>query len=310
MRRAFTLVELLVVIAIIALLVAILIPAVQAARESARRTQCANRFKQVALATLNHASNAHDRLPGLSAMPRRNHAPAIWGVSWRFTILPYLEESATHDYLSDVYARADARYERDKPANPITVSTYLCPATPGNPRIAENYVLATGDESALTLDGFATRDNRAINEFRFREPRPFVPGAWLGVVRRRKRDSDWEHWFAGAKLTWIMDGTSNTILIGEQAVEMEPLRLWPWVLVELNILASVDRLALPASQSYINASPYPTGLRSYHNDGIYVSKCDGSVQFLQEGIDGVTYARLLSRNDDDFETKWHAPPKD
>ncbi len=74
-RHGFTLVELLVVIAIIGMLVALLLPAMQAARAAARKVQCANNFKQVALATLNHASST-DRLPALK--DSRFYRPLKW----------------------------------------------------------------------------------------------------------------------------------------------------------------------------------------------------------------------------------------
>ena len=95
-RHGFTLVELLVVIAIIGMLVALLLPAVQAARAAARKVQCANNFKQVALATLNHASNT-DRLPALTdpRFSRRSYdgsVPSHYYVSWKVAILPFLEE--------------------------------------------------------------------------------------------------------------------------------------------------------------------------------------------------------------------------
>src|SRR5215208_6344831 len=84
-HRGFTLVELLVVIAIIGILVALLLPAVQAAREAARRTQCTNNLKQLGIAMLNYESAKHELPPGLNE--------CCWG-TWQVAILPYLEETA------------------------------------------------------------------------------------------------------------------------------------------------------------------------------------------------------------------------
>lgn len=106
-RRGFTLVELLVVIAIVGILIALLLPAVQAAREAARRTQCANNLKQIALATLNYES-AEGTLPPcglLDPVPKR-YSNTIYEAadqfvgrmhSWAVLILPHLEESALYD---------------------------------------------------------------------------------------------------------------------------------------------------------------------------------------------------------------------
>jgi prepilin-type N-terminal cleavage/methylation domain-containing protein len=93
--RAFTLVELLVVIAIIGILVALLLPAIQAAREAARRAQCQNHIKNVALACLNYESAKKRLPPGFVSQPLLVEA---WG--WGVFILPYVEEQALYDRLS------------------------------------------------------------------------------------------------------------------------------------------------------------------------------------------------------------------
>src|ERR1700712_2295589 len=96
-RRAFTLVELLVVIAIIGVLVALLLPAIQAAREAARRSQCKNNLKQIGLALHNFESARRSFPPGFTSTPKNNVVNAEgtgpgWG--WGAHILPYLEESS------------------------------------------------------------------------------------------------------------------------------------------------------------------------------------------------------------------------
>ena len=110
-QRAFTLVELLVVIAIVGILVALLLPAVQAAREAARRTQCVNNLKQLALGMQNYESaNRHYPAAYITTDPKTNgssygisygddnhNGPPGW--AWCTLLLPYIEESALHDGL-------------------------------------------------------------------------------------------------------------------------------------------------------------------------------------------------------------------
>ena len=110
-RRGFTLVELLVVIAIIGILIALLLPAVQAAREAARRIQCNNKLKQIGLALLNYEST-HGMFPagGITKTTTCNMAAPNWTdtgmASWTIVILPYMEEQARYDQydLSGTFA--------------------------------------------------------------------------------------------------------------------------------------------------------------------------------------------------------------
>ena len=191
LRRAFTLVELLVVIAVIGILIALLIPAVQAARESARRIQCANRFKQLALATLNYASTREDRLPALIDPI----SPDMYTVCWRYSILPFLEEQSIHDQLSD-HSRWSVSYEdelTEPPTDFAIIPAYHCPSTPGSPRLIHSTrVVWKGVTGAF--DGFAARDIVAPNRVRRFS---FVPGdvaacAWFG-----DRYVSWTEYYRG-----------------------------------------------------------------------------------------------------------------
>ncbi|MFO0789961.1 MAG: DUF1559 domain-containing protein [Pirellulales bacterium] len=116
--HGFTLVELLVVIAIIGILVAFLLPAIQAARESARRSECQNNLKQIGLAVQSH----HDTR---KVFPMGRNATNQKAVSWAYYLLPYLEETA-------IYNSWHPTLEADKPENSATmrtpIETYACPS--------------------------------------------------------------------------------------------------------------------------------------------------------------------------------------
>lgn len=132
--RGFTLVELLVVIAIIGILVGLLLPAVQAARESARRTQCVNQLKQIGLAMQNHVS-AHEVFPtggvepnlriedyttGGINNPGRPNGPNKQGLGWAFQILPYLEQANVQAMLST------------NDISRVVIGSYFCPSRRSN----------------------------------------------------------------------------------------------------------------------------------------------------------------------------------
>jgi prepilin-type N-terminal cleavage/methylation domain-containing protein/prepilin-type processing-associated H-X9-DG protein len=131
--RAFTLVELLVVIAIIGILVALLLPAVQAAREAARRMQCQNNLKQIALGVLNYEST-YRRIPAsaivnLSVTATGNNGS--WGVHGR--ILNFLEQGNLYDQV-DINTAWDFQLAIDE----LHIPTYTCPSDPGTGRIRDN----------------------------------------------------------------------------------------------------------------------------------------------------------------------------
>jgi prepilin-type N-terminal cleavage/methylation domain-containing protein len=125
-RNGFTLIELLVVIAIIAVLIALLLPAVQSAREAARRIQCTNNLKQIGLAIMSYESSYGVLPPSHTTASPANATGS--GDSWTAMILPFIEQGN----LANMYT---LNIGYDQPANlaaiTVTVPTFVCPSTPG-----------------------------------------------------------------------------------------------------------------------------------------------------------------------------------
>lgn len=253
-RRGFSLVELLVVIAIVAILVALLLPAVQLAREAARRTDCANRFRQTALAVLNYTSTNEELPSVVDPKPHREvytrtHIGAFGSrgnVSWRYSVLPFLEDSNAHRMLSNLNAgrrgrgvafvwriQIDWDEERGQPAKPLIEPIYSCPSAPGFPRFGSYYVAKprlksdAGDvQTEALFDGISAQDIMESHLASLRTATAVLvgEGAWNGPYLERWDERRGEYALDGvhestngAKLSKIVDGLSKTMLVFELA---------------------------------------------------------------------------------------------
>jgi prepilin-type N-terminal cleavage/methylation domain-containing protein len=192
-RRGFTLVELLVVIAIIGVLVALLLPAVQAAREAARRSQCSNNLKQIGLALQNY-HDTYKKFPPVAIMGRAGPLPQrAYHHTWITAILPFIEQQPLYDSVDK------ARPAWGQAIVRTVVPTLHCPSDSG-----------FGDEPSAT-HGIAVTHYVANGGWHWWNG-AVVPGGNLpaGV--------DYQGPFSGnqsTRMAQITDGTSNTILVAE-----------------------------------------------------------------------------------------------
>ena len=318
-QRGFTLIELLVVIAIIAILVALLLPAVQQAREAARRTQCKNNLKQLALAAHNY-HDTHKSFP-------LNASSSLYGYSAHAQLLPFHEQRNLHSLINFNLPAQTGRPWRPqmnpaiRPVASKTLNVLLCPSESGNPYFIDdngdtwaggNYLLNGGSANETQ---YCSRKNDGL--------------FWRGS-RTKFRD--------------ITDGSSNTVFMAESlfgdrngrtATLVDPQRQMKHVSGGPPCRPTGDdMLGMPASRftgrragawilstgyhSLVHAYFTPnanlpdmahhgevvSGPRSQHVGGAQVSLCDGSVRFVSNSVDLTTFRNTFSRNDGQAVGEW------
>ena len=333
--KGFTLIELLVVIAIIAVLISLLLPAVQSAREAARRAQCVNNLKQIGLAMHNYQSSNNCLPQGMRG--------CCWG-SWLIPVLPFVEQQAlfnawnSYGNNSGIAGYVDANFRYAGVAN-VTVTSarvnaYMCPSDPNNQlktgigqTLNGQAFLVTSQNYVVNFGNITMQQGSVVNgtfQPYFIDPltnvRVDFAGAPFGDVGAPKPDIA-----AGGgqgatngtiDFSAITDGLSNTlmtseVLVGQTSTNYDLRGFSHWAYA-----ANFSGLRTPNSSdpdwmqsaSYCNWNAIRSnppciggtnglvilGARSKHPGGVNAGMCDGSVKFIKNSVNKVTYNALSS----------------
>jgi prepilin-type N-terminal cleavage/methylation domain-containing protein/prepilin-type processing-associated H-X9-DG protein len=304
----FTLIELLVVIAIIAVLVALLLPAVQSAREAARRAQCTNNLKQMGLAIHGYHDaqgsfpSGYLTLPGgnpIMGAPdpiTRDTGP---GWAWGALLLPYMEQTTVYAALN---VNLPCRDLANVTGSRVVVASYLCPSV-SEPSKAYD----VKDESGAKLATFS-RSHYGANSGRT-EPWAYAVDDWSsladGPIYRNSRIG----------VPAVTDGLSNTIFIGEHSAALSD---YSWVgVVPGGVSCPTRKFAfsscdVSATQVLLHSGPHPAddppviyppnsrlskvcAMYAEHPGGCNVLMGDGSVRFASANINQMVWAALATR---------------
>jgi prepilin-type N-terminal cleavage/methylation domain-containing protein/prepilin-type processing-associated H-X9-DG protein len=302
-RKGFTLVELLVVIAIIGILIALLLPAVQSAREAARRNQCQNNFKQTTLALLNFQS-AKRVFPegtrtsrfapnGTSPTGEPNlipvHGNSLNGISWSVFVLPYLEDQAV-----------SATFTPDSFSSPLRgtiIRTYICPSDSSN---GDMWGECCGGSS---LDGIPWHDVRRTNIAGVADHKQ----AFMNSYQATAIGSGILFNFSKISFKHITDGSNKTAILGEVTGGTGPDpegssatvdQVWYWITRNVADMHNGINGALsgPGGRN-MTVDPIDgdggnrhaelfneTAYSSYHRGGAVFAFADGHVIFISENI--------------------------
>ncbi|WP_425617076.1 DUF1559 domain-containing protein [Anatilimnocola sp. NA78] len=296
-KRAFTLVELLVVIAIIGVLVALLLPAVQAAREAARRMSCSNNLKQIGLALQNY----HDTVlafPYGGTDGIKRSTPAMNDISWHVRVLPFIEQNAVYDKVNWGVAYNNAA---NTPIMHIQIKGYFCPS---------QSIVRSGSsgekDAAQSVAGFTTH-YYGVNG-------PQGTNATTGQVYTNHPNTSSGHGdiagdgvlntYEASNMAAVTDGTSNTFLVGEISFQkaLQPtahsLRVWTRGGGSTTTTSATKNIEFP-----INSTPYngsnnfnDISFGSQHPAGALFGLVDGSVRLVSQNIDMSIYQAMASRS--------------
>jgi hypothetical protein len=305
-----------VVIAIIGVLTALLLPAVQAARESARRSQCANNVRELALAFLNHES-AHGYYPtgGWGFMwvgePDAGYGHEQPG-SWAYNILPYVEQQAlrrTGAGVTDVVQREEAI--RSVVTTPLAI--FQCPSKrpvegyPIHPRIA-----------GLAINAFSCGPNNGCLVARG-DYRANGGNLWAGDVEgtaptpadlAKDARTGISYQYSTVRASQVIDGASNTFMLGEKALSSAAYYDGSYTADDQCVYSgndndnvgftgkSADDIYVPQPDTRPANADLKFRFGGPHVDAFAMAKCDGSASFMSFDVDAVAFWRLGGRKDE------------
>jgi prepilin-type N-terminal cleavage/methylation domain-containing protein/prepilin-type processing-associated H-X9-DG protein len=318
-RRGFTLIELLVVIAIIGVLIALLLPAVQAAREAARRAQCVNNLKQLALASMNYHDQQGSFQTGMYLHPAYSTGPAWNNSGWIVLALPQMEQQPLYNAVNfsimwgvnPLFNWSQIYYgEQNSTVRTTVINSLVCPTDTSpkidmtnadeiwnDPAAGTSYVGNVGDNclacapaNDVVVFCSAVGYNCRGPQLADKDPNTGVGGG-SGIFWR---------YAPSVAIRDVTDGTSNTFIIGEQIMKVTRWNSW----VHAN--QSVATTSQPLNFKWINKGlnpPYPDvndwphqyTFRSEHPGGANFAFCDGSVKFIKNTIAFSTYQALSTR---------------
>jgi len=314
-QAGFTLIELLVVIAIIAILIALLLPAVQQAREAARRTQCKNNLKQIGLALHNY-HDVFKLFPGSSYCPNYARPDGMTTIghchSYAEAMLPYIEQAP-------LYNQIDFNVANHVAPNIDVLSgkkfaALMCPSDPDaglfvNSREAG---YTPGGPAGTTSQGSSYKPSAGPMSLNGCPIAAMTPNInCKGTQVGRQNDEAYGMFNGGFKCTGIqhaLDGTSNTALFGEV------LPVWNSFNMIFSSHLQVGSFNLPPNYQKINPANcdksiirtarqstvcYQTmaGFMSQHTGGVHFVLADGAVRFISDNIDYATWCRVGDRDD-------------
>jgi prepilin-type N-terminal cleavage/methylation domain-containing protein/prepilin-type processing-associated H-X9-DG protein len=299
-RNAFSLVELLVVITIIGILIALLLPAVQAAREAARRMQCTNNLKQIGLALHSYHAALDSFPPGNTNLgagacpgsPEPVRSASTNSGNWLISILPYIERGALYNQYDNRYTNDSAQ---NKTVRETTVAAYACPsddaigtlAVPATgPATLTGAKYAPGSYRAVTgySDGVDFLDSEMMNDYK---------PEWRGPIHAIYTSTGWAG-FGVERFSSIRDGTSATLMVGESTTSTNSARRTFWAYSfgyytlsgvtsqQRTLWGDYDRcVACGGTGAEI---PCKREWGSFHSDGMNFVFCDGAVHFIHTDV--------------------------